>query len=269
MYINSEDVVIEKQCMLDEMFNILKSSLPIEAYAMKGGYILSAILNTDGNTKDFRRTSDIDLDVTSKDYFTVIVDRLTPLLESWVKGCKIYKYSISGPKNTATGNIRLYRKRDANTKAFVFCGVDIAIHPLSYGIMMLEDGFPCYSIERMLADKFWSMYFTSNKKMLYHRIKDILDIHLIGRYLNTNEKSLNEDLLISSVKKRMEMVNVSKLSSISNFELLFQSYPESVVDVLRKEIEFRISPKMICTLNVEDVISDSLAFINYVLGVVK
>lgn len=269
MYINRDKLFAEKQWMLDQMFDIVKSVLPVEAYAMKGGYTLRAILNDGSDIKDFRKTSDIDLDIISKEYFTLIADKIVPLVEQWVNTGSVHKYTISEPKDNATGNIKLYRKRDENTKAFVFCGIDIAVHPVSYGIIMLEDNLPCYAIERMLADKFWSMYFTSNKKVLYHRMKDILDIYLIGRYLDTNEKTLNEDLLISCVKKRMDSSHVKELGCISTFELIFQKYPELVIDLLRKEIDFRISPKMINTLNVEDVINDGLAFINFVLGVVR
>lgn len=127
VYMNSVDVLIEKQWMLDQMFNVVKSVLPVEAYAMKCGYILRAILNNGSNVKNFRKTSDIDLDIISKEYFTLIVDKIVPLVEHWVNLGKIHKYTISEPKDNATGNIKLYRKRDENTKAFVFCGIDIVI----------------------------------------------------------------------------------------------------------------------------------------------
>lgn len=269
MHINEDKAFAEKQWMLDQMFNVLKGILPVESYAMKGGYILKSILNTNILTRNTRTTSDIDLDVVSNDYFELIINGITPLINSWVKEGKIYKYSISNPRANATGNIKLYRKRDENTKAFVFCGVDIAVHPVSYGIMMLEGELPCYSIERMLADKFWSMYYTSSKKILYHRIKDLLDIYLIGRYLRSNCTEIREDLLIRCVKSRMQSSGVSSIGSISNIELLFQKYPESVYDLVSEEIKTRVSSSMRNTVLAVDVINDGFAFINYVLGVVS
>lgn len=269
MYINKDKLFTEKQWMLDQMFDIVKSVLPVEAYAMKGGYILKSILNTSSLTRNTRTTSDIDLDVASNEYFELIVNSLIPLIESWVNGGRIYKYSISNPRTNATGNIKLYRKKDENTKAFVFCGIDIAVLPISYGIMMLEDELPCYAIERMLADKFWSMYYTSSKKILYHRIKDLLDIYLIGRYLKSNCTEIKEDLLIKCVKSRMQSSGVSSVGDISNIEILFQKYPESVYGLVSGEINNRISSSMRSTVLAEDVINEGLAFINYVLGVIS
>lgn len=266
---NKDKLFVEKQWMLDQMFDIVKSVLPVEAYAMKGGYILKSILNTSSLTRNTRTTSDIDLDVASNEYFELIVNSLIPLIESCVKEGRIYKYSISNPRTNVTGNIKLYRKKDENTKAFVFCGIDIAVHPISYGIMMLEDELPCYAIERMLADKFWSMYHTSSKKILYHRIRDLLDIYLIGRYLESNCTEIKEDLLIKCVKSRMQSSGVSSVGDISNIEILFQKYPESVYDLVSGEINNRISSSMRSTVLAEDVINEGLAFINYVLGVIS
>ena len=260
---------LEKQWMLDSIFQIIKNVLPIESYAMKGGYILKSILNTSSITKDIRVTSDIDLDVISQNYFDVVVEGIKPVIEEWVQEGRINKYSITYPKERSTGNIKLYKKRDENSKAFVFCGIDLAIHPVSYGTVVLNNGLRYYSIERMLADKFWAMYSIKDKKVLYHRIKDLLDIYLIGRYLRGNNLNINENILVKCVKMRMESAGVTNLSSTSSIETVFQMYPESVYDVVTKELLLRVSPNMSRSIDADVVISEGLSFMNYVLGVVE
>lgn len=264
-----EKTFLEKQWMLDNIFQIIKNVMPIESYAMKGGYILKNILNTSSITKGTRVTSDIDLDVISRDYFEVVIDNVKPVIEEWVQKGRINKYSITYPKEGSTGNIKLYKKRDENSKAFVFCGIDLAIHPVSYGTIVLSNGLRCYSIERMLADKFWSMYSIKDKKVLYHRIKDLLDIYLIGRYLNGNGLNINENVLVKCVKMRMKLAGVTSLSSMSSIESVFQMYPESIYDVVNREISIRVSSNMRRSIDANAVISEGLSFINYVLGVVE
>ncbi len=172
----------------------------MSSYAFKGGYILKIILGGEG--EDIRRTTDIDLSIGRIDYFDKIVEIIEPLAKKWVSTRSIYSYKINRPKENSTGNIKFYKKFSENIKAFVYCGIDIDLHPINYGIIVLTGGGSAYSVERMLAEKFWAMY-TSNEKILVRRIKDVLNIYLLEEYNRQNHVVLKEFLLIRCIQELM------------------------------------------------------------------
>ena len=153
-------------------------------YALKGGYIVSHFISP-----NMRNTTDVDLSIESINTFDYIVNSLSPLLNELVTNGYIYTYTVSKPivteQKKRSGSIRLYAKRDENTRKYQLCKIDMGIHSLSFGIRLLN-GLNVFSIERMLSDKISVLY--SDFNTIYRRCKDLYDIYLF------NYPRLNPDI---------------------------------------------------------------------------
>ena len=252
--------------ILKEVFKSIVSYMPMSSYAFKGGYILKIILG--GEWEDIRRTTDIDLSIGRIDYFDKIVEIIEPLAKEWVSTGSIYSYKINRPKENSTGNIKFYKKFSENTKAFVYCGIDIDLHPVNYGIIMLTGGGSAYSVERMLAEKFWAMY-ASNEKILVHRIKDVLDIYLLEEYNRQNHVVLKEFLLIRCIQELMVKKGYQELKNASQLELVLMKDMRGVLCALDKEINSRLSKSIVGYIKSEVVLLKAVIFMNYVRGLVN
>lgn len=249
--------------ILNDMYRAICSVLPVSSYAFKGGYVLKSILDSYPTTKDLRRTTDIDIDISSEEYFSEIINALIPVAETWIARGIVNSYKYSKPTKQISGYFKLYKKPSANSKAFVFCGVDIGLHPIFYGIIRLNSGINVYSIERMLSDKVWVM-FTGTDKLLIHRSKDILDIYLILRYYSEQNKQLNTQELKVDIYHKMSEAGVQYLGR-SNLETLFINNPKvvynavySLINSVRVSVEFRED------LNVNTIIKTTIKFLNSV-----
>lgn len=171
---------MSREAILHDLYSLIGSRLPSSSYAMKGGYVLRSLLDEVAETRDIRYTEDIDVSIKGIEYFGSIVDAVLPYIQRLIANGTIYSYKIQEPniETGRSGYIKLYRKATANTRAYVYCGIDVDIRALDYGIVTLNDGMSSYSIERMLADKFMALYFGDLKRIL-HSSKDIVDIYLI------------------------------------------------------------------------------------------
>lgn len=252
-----------REYMLDEIFNAIKCNFDVSEYAFKGGYVLKSILGG-----GVRRTTDIDLSVGRVEYFDRVIEIIEPLARKWVSDGLIYSYKINKPKKCSTGNIKFYRKHSENTRAFVYCGIDVDLHPINYGILRLDDGSNVYSIERMLSEKFWTMY-TLNEKVLLHRVKDALDIYLVCEYHRQNKLEINDSLVVEYVKELMKINGYRNLRCMSMLEMVTIKDVGSVLARLEEEKMTRISDGMRMYVDNSGVITCSLNYVNYIRGLVN
>lgn len=247
--------------MLSDMFNAICSVLPVSTYAFKGGYVLKSILDTHPSTKDLRRTTDLDMDVSSEEYFDMIIQALIPVAERWISKGVVQFYKYAKPTEKTVGYFKLYKKPSQNIKAFVFCGVDIGLHPLYYGIVRLNNGINVYSIERMLSDKLWALYIGTEKSII-HRVKDILDVYLICRYYSEQSKSLDTQSLVYGIKVHMQQSEVYNLGT-SNLERLIINKPQAIYNALNSLVNsVRVSDEFKADLNINTVLKTTINFLN-------
>lgn len=244
--INNESV---RQGILDDMIEIITGILPTNAYALKGGYVLKNILNSSPSTRDVRHTSDIDIDLSVEEYYDLIICGLTPYLDSLVQRDIIHSYSCRPLKHLKDGRfasaaVRLYRKRDENSPKFVYCGVDMNIHPLYYGVVSFN-GIPVYSLERIVSDKFLALY-TGDREQILHRVKDVLDLYLIDQYIKERGVSLDFKIIATNITERLGRGSVADLRNPSHLERLFISDYNSVVISMERLIKSnRVSKEML------------------------
>lgn len=249
--------------ILSDMFNAICSVLPVSTYAFKGGYVLKSILDSHPSTKDLRRTTDLDMDVSSEEYFDMVIQALIPVAEKWISRGVVQSYKYAKPTEKMVGYFKLYRKPSQNIRAFVFCGVDIGLHPLYYGIVRLNNGINVYSIERMLSDKLWAMY-TGTEKLIIHRAKDILDVYLICRYYSEQGRSLDTQGLVYGIRVHMQQSGIYKLGT-SNLERLFINKPQTVYNALSSLINsVRVSDDFRSDLNINTILKTTIKFLNSV-----
>lgn len=206
------NIEVDKKTILDRMFSLIVSNDSLSAYAFKGGYVLSNFICKNSG---LRSTSDLDVSVESKFDFQLIIDSVSPYLNSLKQSGVIYDYKIKEPLVTklrnVSGGIKVYRKKDSNSKKYVFVGIDVSIHSLSYGLVSIQ-GVNVYSIERSLADKLSAMY--SSESTVVRRVRDLYDLYIF----NLLNYSLDERLLSKCLRER----NVD-LSERSTVELMLSS----------------------------------------------
>ena len=223
---------------------------------MKGGYILQSLLNEVAETRDIRYTEDIDVSVKSTEYFNTIVSAVLPYIQRLVANDTIYSYKILKPniETGKSGYIKLYRKATANTRAYVYCGIDVDIRALDYGIITLNDGTSSYSIERMLADKFMALYFGDLKRVL-HRSKDIVDIYLIVRYLKAKNLSVSISSITRSIREQLAGKGITELGLCSSLENAYMNNLQALLKEMDSVKNFKRS-------NFND---DNIVVLNYVI----
>lgn len=253
---------MSREAILHDLYSLIGSRLPSSSYAMKGGYVLRSLLDDVAETRDIRYTEDIDVSIKGIEYFGSIVDAVLPYIQRLIANGTIYSYKIQEPniETGRSGYIKLYRKATANTRAYVYCGVDVDIRVLDYGIISLNDGTSSYSIERMLADKFMALYFGDLKRIL-HRSKDIVDIYLIVKYLKAGNMSVSISSITRSIKDQLVSQGITELGLCSSLEKVYMNN----LQLLLKEMD---SVKNFKRSNFNDnnivVLNYVIQFINYV-----
>lgn len=211
--VNSELVA----SILDDMYNIVKSSLSNDVYSFKGGFILKKVLESKEETKGIRRTTDIDMSILDEITFKAIEESLVPYLNIKKEEGIIHSYKFKLPmvegNRNSSGGVKVFYKPSESEAKRVLCGIDISYHPLDYGVIIFNDGSSVYTIERMLADKLCVMFASEDK--LLRRIRDVLDIYLIIKYLGDSD-NLEINALIHCLRQRSIESNVDfkKLSTL-------------------------------------------------------
>ena len=247
---------MSRELILHDLYLLIGGSLPSSSYAMKGGYVLRSLLDEVAETRDIRYTEDIDVSVRGIEYFSSIVDAVLPYIQRLVANDTIYSYKIQEPdiETGRSGYIKLYRKATANTRAYVYCGIDVDTRVLDYGIITLNDGTSSYSVERMLADKFMALYFGDVKRIL-HRSKDIVDIYLIVKYLKASNTSVSISSITRSIREQLESQGITELGLCSSLENVYMNN----LQLLLKEMD---SVKNFKRSNFND---DNIVVLNYVI----
>ena len=256
---------MSREVILHDLYSLIGSQLPSSSYAMKGGYVLRSLLDEVAETRDIRYTEDIDVSVKGVEYFSSIVDAVLPYIQRLIANGTIYSYKIQEP-SIATGRsgyIKLYRKSTANTRAYVYCGVDVDIRVLNYGIISLNDGMSSYSIERMLADKFMALYFGDLKRIL-HRSKDIVDIYLLSIYLKDKNGVLQLNILLRSIKSQLRQRCISSVPSCSSLETIYCSNLDVLIDSVNRVKESDRMNHGMLKISSNEIIECALNFINYI-----
>lgn len=259
--------LVKQQRMLDEMYTIIKKNMPVGTYAFKGGYILKSLLNSCETTKNVRRTTDLDVDISSEDMFDLLVKILTPYMESLKNKGEIYSFTCSRPqiKNgiPISGTIKLRVKDSPNTRAHVICGIDVGVHPLFFGVIQLNDGATCLSLESMLADKFCALCYNSRKDII-RRSKDILDIYLVGQFVKECKYSLNKNIII---RKVCNSRNFKGAIGRSSLELVFQTDYDSLMASMYNLLDStRVDKSILEYSSAKEIVSSALNFVNYMRG---
>lgn len=154
-----------------------------------------------------------------------------------------------------SGGISLYKKSNDNSKAFKFCGIDISIHDLSYGVVQMKDGIYTFSDERSIADKL-SLLFNGDIKQICRRCRDIYDIYLYS-ILNTE---IDVEILSKCLNKRSVCIsdksNFEKLLSSSDFYILYDELSKLISDGNRVDLEFIIAKGITVEILVDTVLSE-------------
>lgn len=203
--------------LLDLFYRTLGSSLDNSLYAFKGGYILGKYTGLEN-----RSTRDLDMSIADSSVFDYIEKILKPILEQIVNEGKICGYRFKKPKvseeRNVSGGVVLYKKGISRqgTKKFKYSGIDISIHPLKTGgVIINQEGYSQYSFERSLSDKISVLYSTVDN--IVRRIRDVYDIYCI---IQVTHGSLN----IKNCREFCELrqVNIYKKSV---FESLLATNP--------------------------------------------
>lgn len=165
----------DRDLLLVEIFNAIKDYNGGLTYSFKGGFILGNYICPEGA----RYTTDLDLSIGSLTDFGIIVDIVSPILEKWKSYGKIFSYKIKEPiAGKRSGSIDIYKKANSNSRAFIWTGLDISIHNMSYGVIRYK-GFNCYSVERVLIDKVSVLY--EDIGVIVRRGRDLYDIYLLSQ----------------------------------------------------------------------------------------
>lgn len=270
VYTPKDSVVAQRDLILKDFVNIIKSTIPTNGYAFKGGYILKSILSSCDKTKNIRHTTDIDVDLSCEEYQELLINRVIPYLEELKRKGVIYSYAINKVEISASGvpisgRIILYRKPSANVKKRVFCGIDFNVHPLFYGIVKMSDGTSIYAIERTLGDKFMALYLASEKKLL-HRVKDILDLYLLNQFLTEKDAKLDFSITLRTIQEELvQNYNLSLLPPVSDLEKMLISNPEKLYNEVRYLLKTeRVSADLLEYSTVPDIVKVAVSFINVV-----
>lgn len=165
----------DRDLLLVEIFNAIKDYNGGLTYSFKGGFILGNYICPEGA----RYTTDLDLSIGSLTDFGIIVDIVSPILEKWKSYGKIFSYKVKEPiAGKRSGSIDIYKKANNNSRAFIWTGLDISIHNMSYGVIRYK-GFNCYSVERVLIDKISVLY--ADIGTIIRRSRDLYDIYLLSQ----------------------------------------------------------------------------------------
>ena len=258
--------------IIEDLVKIIGEVIPLEGYAIKGGYLLKKILNGCEKTANIKSTLDLDIDISCEEYQDMLFDALTEYLNKIQMEGKIYSYTLTKPgisksgKPTA-GRVRMYRKFDANCRKWLFCSLDFDVHPLFYGIVTY-DGKPGYSIERIIADKFMAMYMSVERSVL-HRSKDIVDLYLINQYIAERDYLLDYSIIVAVIRERLVRVyKTSVLPSMSAMEELILNVPQELYSAVRDCLESdRVNEELLDYSSVEEMVRKVLNMVNYIKGV--
>lgn len=211
---------ILRNTILSDMYHIIGKSISRGWYAFKGGYILSKKLN------GIRRTSDLDVTILNHDTFELATHPLCSYLDGLVQKGIIWDYTVKMPvvteERNMSGGFKVYVKPNANARKYVFCGIDMSIHPLGEGVELSPEGYCQYSKELMLADKVSALY--NVEKSVFRRIRDLADIYLI---LQISDKSLNKQLILDRIYSRGH-----NIKNFTTFEKIYYSRPSELVSKL-------------------------------------
>lgn len=165
----------DRDLLLVEIFNAIKDYNGGLTYSFKGGFILGNYICPEGA----RYTTDLDLSIGSLTDFGIIVGIVSPILEKWKSYGKIFSYKVKEPiAGKRSGSIDIYKKSNNNSRAFIWTGLDISIHNMSYGVIRYK-GFNCYSVERVLIDKVSVLY--EDIGVIVRRSRDLYDIYLLSQ----------------------------------------------------------------------------------------
>ena len=163
----------ERDILLNQIFDAIRNYNGGLTYSFKGGFILGNYICPEGA----RYTTDLDLSIGSLTDFNIIVSIVTPILDDWKSKGKIFSYKVKEPViGKRSGSIDIYKKADNNSRAFIWTGLDISIHNMSYGVIRYK-GFNCYSVERVLIDKISVLY--ADIGTIIRRSRDLYDIYLL------------------------------------------------------------------------------------------
>lgn len=139
--------------------------------------------------------------------FNIIVNIVTPILDDWKSRGKIFTYKVKEPVvEKRSGSIDIYKKANNNSRAFIWTGLDISIHNMSYGVIRYK-GFNCYSVERVLIDKVSVLY--NDIGNIVRRSRDLYDIYLLSQ--------LNYSMNYGNIQRALEDRGID-LSRRSVFE---------------------------------------------------
>lgn len=165
----------ERDILLNQIFDAIRNYNGGLTYSFKGGFILGNYICPEGA----RYTTDLDLSIGSLTDFNIIVNIVTPILDDWKSRGKIFTYKVKEPVvEKRSGSIDIYKKANNNSRAFIWTGLDISIHNMSYGVIRYK-GFNCYSVERVLIDKVSVLY--NDIGNIVRRSRDLYDIYLLSQ----------------------------------------------------------------------------------------
>jgi predicted nucleotidyltransferase component of viral defense system len=162
------EVIDPKENPLDYMVVEITNALGQLNLAYKGGYILNKRI------PNCRYTRDIDLSIPKTELYEKVKEVLEEIsnrfLKEGVASSSAIKRNVT---ETSSGGIQFYDQDGAK-----IMGVDVGVHPLSYGVTSLSLGFKevnVFTIERSLADKF--SVICSPKR--FRRVKDLYDVYML------------------------------------------------------------------------------------------
>ena len=186
--------------------------------ALKGGFVLSGF-NPVGISA--RRTMDIDMSVPTKSAYNLVMSILIPLSDKFVSEGIVTDYEVKEPAVLGTkrcsGGISYRYHNPTAKKTFKFCGVDISLFSLDYGVITIADGMSAFSNERSVADKL-TVIFNKNSFTIARRCRDLYDLYLFD--------VSQVDLSVDSLKECLQKNNVD-VHKVSNLELCLGSEKES------------------------------------------
>jgi predicted nucleotidyltransferase component of viral defense system len=170
------------------MVMVLTRELGKANLAYKGGYILNKRI------PNCRFTKDVDLSIAQKELYLDVKRVMTEIANHFISKGIVTSYTIKEDvTETLNGGIQFYNSSNEKT-----IGVDVGLHPLSFGITSLTisiGDFNVFSIERSLSDK---LFVVCSRKR-FRRTKDLYDIYMLTTLFDITYKLLSECIEYRSV----------------------------------------------------------------------
>ena len=151
-----------------------------EHIIVKGGYLLTNIIN------NARATKDLDFSIEEEKIYNLeVVPILEKIAETLIDKGIIDDYEIKDtPTKTTTGGLKT-KINGVNS-----IGIDVGLHPIHIGNkrykFRVSDNVNGFSIERILADKISA----SLSRKRFRRMKDFYDIYIIVTKFDYDEKEI-------------------------------------------------------------------------------